>query len=196
MKKNTNTYDSLVNFLWETGLLKRVKRSGWWVCGVKDPESVADHSLRCAVLGYLLARLEKADPLKVFLMTVFGDIHEARTTDLHKMAQMYFDVQTADQKAYAQQSAGLPAGIRAELLRSRNEYVAQKSIESIVARDADILECLLQAREYSADGYASAHAFTKKAPRFLRTRSARLMWRRAQKSDPAQWWRVLSSFNR
>ena len=43
---------------------KRVKRSGWWVAGIDDPESVAEHSYRTALLGYILASLEGADPTK------------------------------------------------------------------------------------------------------------------------------------
>ncbi|CAM5298637.1 HD domain-containing protein [Streptomyces californicus] len=32
-------------FLLEMGMLKRAKRSGWWIAGVKDPETIAEHSL-------------------------------------------------------------------------------------------------------------------------------------------------------
>ena len=59
---------SAVNFFAEIGLLKKIKRSGWWVAGIKDPESVAEHSFRCAILGYYMAHLEKADPFKVMAM--------------------------------------------------------------------------------------------------------------------------------
>lgn len=46
----------IANFLYEAGQLKRVARSGWWTAGIKHPESVAEHSWRSAVLGYLLAK--------------------------------------------------------------------------------------------------------------------------------------------
>jgi len=66
---------NIVDFIAEAGLLKRIARSGWWVIGIKDQESVADHCFRCAVLGFILAKMEKADPYKVLLMTLFnGDI--------------------------------------------------------------------------------------------------------------------------
>ena len=32
-------YKNVLDFISEAGLLKRVKRSGWWVLGIKDPES-------------------------------------------------------------------------------------------------------------------------------------------------------------
>ena len=34
---------SVLDFISEAGLLKRVSRSGWSVVGIKDAESVADH---------------------------------------------------------------------------------------------------------------------------------------------------------
>ena len=78
---------NIVEFILETGVLKRTPRSGWSLLGIDHAESVADHSFRCAVIGYLLARMEKVSVHQVLLMTLFNDIHEARITDLHKMAQ-------------------------------------------------------------------------------------------------------------
>ena len=78
--------EAILELVCEAGLLKRVQRSGWWVLGIKNAESVAEHSFRCAVVGYVLAHMEQADAYKVLVMCLFGDMHEARITDLHKMA--------------------------------------------------------------------------------------------------------------
>jgi putative hydrolases of HD superfamily len=56
--------NSVANFLFETGTLKNHKRTGWWIAGVKDPESVAEHSWRAALLASIIAELEGADPAK------------------------------------------------------------------------------------------------------------------------------------
>jgi putative hydrolase of HD superfamily len=58
------TMQNLAQFLFEVGYLKRVRRSGWWLLGNKTPESVAEHSFRCTIIGYLLARSEKLMPLR------------------------------------------------------------------------------------------------------------------------------------
>lgn len=55
--------NSMAKYLYEMGQLKRVKRSGWWMAGITDTESVVEHSFRTAMLGYILASLERADPL-------------------------------------------------------------------------------------------------------------------------------------
>lgn len=186
----------LVDLILEAGMLKRVGRSGWSVLGIDACESVADHSMRCAVIGYILARMEKTDPYIVLLMTLFGDLHEARITDLHKMAHRYLDVAQAEDAAFNDQLRGLPKGMREELAGTRREYRRQETKAAIVARDADILECLIQAREYYEQGYRQAKKFMVKAPGFLKTKSARSLWKAAQKADLNTWWTRLTTFTR
>lgn len=194
MTKRDDT--NLLNLIAEAGMLKRVRRSGWWVLGIKDVETVADHSFRCAVIGYILACMEKTEPYKVLLMTLFNDIHEARISDLHKMAHRYIDGQKAEDKAFREQIAPLPKNMKNELSGMHAEYRLQKTKESIVARDADILECLIQAKEYKEHGYKEAFRFMKKAPSKLKTKSAKKLWSLAKTMDLNKWWERLSEFKR
>lgn len=186
----------LLDFISEAGMLKQVQRSGWSVLGIKHSESVADHSFRCAVIGYILAHMENIDPYRVLLMTLFNDIHESRIFDLHKMAQRYIDGRKAEDKSFYEQVKSLPSSIRTELTDMRKEFLAQITKESIVARDADVLECLVQAREYQAHGFREAVKFMKKAPEVLKTKSARKLWNLAKVIDINNWWTKLSDFPR
>ena len=194
--KQEKQLKKIIQFIAEAGMLKRVLRSGWSVLGIKAAESVADHSFRCAVLGYVLAQMEKIPPYKVLLMTLFNDIHEARITDLHKMAQTYIDTEAAEDTCYEKQVYSLPLAMRTELGSLRCEYRKQCSRESIVARDADILECLIQAKEYQEHGFRQAAKFMHKAPKFLKTKSAKKIWQLAKVSALNDWWFHLSDFKR
>ncbi|MFH1754909.1 MAG: HD domain-containing protein [Candidatus Latescibacterota bacterium] len=188
--------ENIVEFIFETGVLKRVPRSGWSLLGIQNPESVADHSFRCAVIGYLLANMEQVSVHRTLLMTLFNDIHEARITDLHKMAQRYIDARPAEDASYEEQVGSLPEGMLQELSDMREEYRGQDSEESIVARDSDILECLIQAKEYYEHGHKSAALFMTKAPQHLKTDSAKKLWRLAQTIDVNEWWARIGSFDR
>ncbi len=188
--------DEALNFFAEAGLLKRIKRSGWWVAGIKDPESVAGHSFRTAVIGYYLAYLEGVDPFKVVTMSLFNDIHEARINDLHKMGHYYIDFKSAEQKVFKDQVAALDARVKKALELMRAEYDVQQTKESLVARDADILECLVQAKEYYDQGHCAAKLFFKTAPRFLKTKNARQLWARLRRWDSSQWWQGVVKFER
>jgi len=187
---------SAINFFAEAGLLKKIKRSGWWVAGIKNPESVAEHSFRCSIMGYYIAHLEKVDPYKVLVMTLFNDIHESRINDLHKMGHYYIDFKAAEKRVYQDQIRDLDRNVKSELDVLRDEYDRQKTRESIVARDADILECLLQAKEYSDSGYTKAKKFFKTAPDHLKTASAKKFWKQIQDWDSGQWWEDIVKFER
>ncbi|MBF0252905.1 MAG: HD domain-containing protein [Candidatus Omnitrophica bacterium] len=186
----------ILNFIAEAGILKRVKRTGWWMLGIANEESVADHSFRCAVIGYFLAKKEKAKVEKVLLMTLFNDIHESRITDLHKVAHTYIDVRKAEKDVFKDQVKSLDEPIKNEMISFRDEYDQQETLESIVARDADILECLVQAKEYEEAGYKKAKKFFVKAPEHLKTVSAKKMWECLQSWDSSLWWEKIGKFER
>lgn len=195
-KIKINRILSAVNLFAEAGLLKKIKRSGWWVAGIKDPESVADHCFRCAVMAYYLAHLEKVDPYKTLVMALFNDIHESRINDLHKMGHYYIDFKDAEKRVFKDQVEHIDTKIKREMTAFRSEYDAQASKESIVARDADILECLIQAKEYYDNGHTKAKKFFQKAPDHLRTKSARLLWNEIKDWDSGSWWEKVVKFER
>ncbi|MCK5178493.1 MAG: HD domain-containing protein [Candidatus Omnitrophica bacterium] len=195
-KKEKNGLNSAVNLFAEAGLLKKIKRSGWWVAGIKDPESVAEHSFRCAIMGYYIAHLEKVDPFTVMAMALFNDIHEARINDLHKMGHHYIDFKEAEKEVFKDQVADLDKSVKNEMTAFRREYDAQKTKASIVARDADILECLLQAKEYYDSGYLKTEKFFKTAPDHLKTKTARRFWKQIKQWDSSQWWEDIVKFER
>ena len=194
--KKINPQVAALNFFAEAGLLKRVKRSGWWVAGIKDPETVAEHCFRCAIIGYYLAHCEGVDPYKVVTQTLFNDIHEARINDLHKMGHHYIDFRNAEQKVFADQIAPLEKRVKESLKNIREDYDRQQSPESIVARDADILECLIQAREYVDLGFPVARTFFKRAPDHLKTSTAKKLWQQALIWDSHAWWQNVVKFER
>ena len=173
-----------------------IKRSGWWVAGIAHPESVAEHCFRCAMIGFYMAHLEKVDPYKVVVMALFNDIHEARINDLHKMGHHYIDFKAAEKKVFKDQIKFLDGKISSELKNFRSEYETQTTPAGIVARDADILECLLQAKEYFAQGFPGAKKFFHQAPAHLKTKTAKKMWQQMKIWDPGKWWEKVVKFER
>ena len=186
----------ILDFFAEVGKLKQVKRSGWWMVGIPYEESVAEHSFRCAAIGYVLAHMEGADALKVLTMTLFNDLHEARMNDQHKVAHRYLNVREGERAAFNEQVESLEGDMKKDLKAAKEEYDAQKTPESIIARDADILECLIQAKEYADQGFRSAEKFFKQAPDHLKTESARRLWEEARSWDSSSWWERLGKFER
>ena len=186
MSKN-NAHEQLLDFFAEVGQLERVRRSGWWTVGIKDCESVAEHSFRCAIIGYCLSKIEGCNTEKTVLMCLFNDIHEARINDLHKVVQRYINLPTIEKKALKEQTENIPYDIGKSIKILMNALWEEKSHESILARDADILECMLQGKEYYEQGYKQAKEFYTKSLPLLKSKSARKLGRSLTKWDSRAW---------
>jgi len=183
----------IAKFLFEMGQLKRVKRSGWWIAGVKDPESVAEHTFRTAVIAYLLARLEGVDTGKAVLMALFHDMPETRTNDAHRIVRRYAKWDEVDRKAVDEQSKRPPNEMATQMATLFEEFEKEASPEAKVVRDADLLECIVQAREYQALGYRDVVDWIFNAQRVLRTDSAKRIAAECIKTEPKEWWQGLKA---
>jgi putative hydrolase of HD superfamily len=159
------------------------------VAGVRDPESVAEHSFRAAWIGWLLARKAGADASRVALMCLLNDLHEARINDQHRVAQTYFDAPRAEANAFRDQVANLADG--SELDALFREFQTGTSPEAQLARDADRLECAFQAREYEYEGCAACRDWLVNARDSLATREGRDLFAALSDSDPLEWMRGL-----
>jgi putative hydrolase of HD superfamily len=185
----------LTKFLFETGQLSRVKRSGFSLVGVTEPHSVAEHCQRAAVIGYFLAKLEKADSHKVTLMCLFNDIHEARIGDINKVGHRYVDCKPAESKAHTEQFESLGSEGK-ELLALMTEYQQRSTHDADVARDADLLENALEAREYVTIGFKGAQNWLDNIAKIIKTDSGKKLLKEIEKSDPNDWWKNLKKIER
>ncbi|WKK25773.1 HD domain-containing protein [Streptomyces olivoreticuli] len=178
-----------VGYVMEMGALKRAKRSGWWIAGVKDPETIAEHSFRTAIIGSVLAMMEGADPAKVALLCTFHDTQETRVGDIPWIGRRYLtaakneDV-TADQVADAHPAVA--AGIQAVV----EEYEHGESPEVLIAHDADKLECMIQGLEYLEQGYSNAQEWVASTRAKLKTPSAIALADAAQGMSSIEWQRT------
>jgi putative hydrolase of HD superfamily len=183
----------IAEFLYETGQLKRVKRSGWWIAGVENPETVAEHSFRTVVIAYILAQLEGVDLEKVLPMALFHDMGEARTNDAHRIIRRYADWRNVDKRAMGEQSKRLPEKVANEVVSLFEEFEKEVSSEAKLARDADLLECLIQAREYQVLGYHDVVDWILNAQAALATEPAKKIAAECLKTEPREWWQGLKA---
>ncbi|MGH3589239.1 MAG: HD domain-containing protein [Pseudonocardia sp.] len=168
------------------GALKRIRRTGWWHAGVRDPESVAEHSLRVAQLASLIAAIEGAEPGRAALLATWHDSQETRTGDIPHTAKPYLEQRSAE-VITADQTASLPDTARKTVQEAVAEYEAQRTPEAHCAKDADKLECLIQAIEYQDAGYARVQGWIDSARHGLRTDTARRVADAALRISPLAW---------
>jgi putative hydrolase of HD superfamily len=186
MANEADQANGTTGFLLEMGMLKRAKRSGWWIAGVKDPETIAEHSFRTALVGAVLAMMEGADPAKVALMCVFHDTQETRIGDIPHIGRRYLDAASNEAVTADQVSAAHPA-VATGVQRIVEEYEHGSALEVIVAHDADKLDCLLQAVEYREQGYQNVQGWIDTSMSNLKTASAQTLAEAALTMTSVQW---------
>ena len=76
-------YQRLLTFFKLSGELKKQIRTGWLVkAKIDQPESVADHVFRTALIAMIIGPLKKLDLCKLLEMAILHDLDEVITGDL------------------------------------------------------------------------------------------------------------------
>jgi len=174
--------DRIVNFFFEIATLRRLTRSHRQM--IQDvSDNISDHSFRVAVIGMILAELEKTDTNKVLKMCLFHDIAEARTGDANSINQQYLDIH--EREAIKDQVSKLPIG--KEILNLIDELEEQKSRESIVAKDADLLDQMVLQQEYFYKDSINGKIWQNHTEGRLKTKTAKKLAKKIRESNPFEW---------
>ena len=183
----------ILKFFYEMGQLSRVKREGWRLLGIEHPESIADHSLRAAQIGWVLASLEGyKDPNEVAAMLIFHDIGECRVGDLHKLANRYV---TADETTAVKEQVSR-LGSAGDAVLSLWHQIEDRTTEAgIIAKDADLLELAVRAREYIEQGFADASEWFDAARQRIKTKSAKELLEQLPHVSSSSWWHGLKKLD-
>jgi putative hydrolase of HD superfamily len=146
--------DRIIDFIAEAGKLKRLPRTGWVESSVPDPESVADHSFRVALISLILADIRGLDSLMSVRMALIHDLAEAETGDLTPTQKSVSPdaVRQAEEEAIERLITMLPEQIRGLYASTWREFTESITEEARLVRDADKLEMVMQASEYEKEG--------------------------------------------
>lgn len=188
----SNSSQSLTNFVFELGLMKKFEHCGTKFAGIKHPDSLADHTARAAQIGFMLAFAEEGDPYRVSAMCTFHDIGEIRVGDAHRIAMRYLKMQPGEENAMLEQTEPLPPQIKEEIRGLWLEFHGQKTKNSHIARDADLLETMFEAKEHVDNGYKAAERWLQNGSKHLKTKSAQALYSKLKVTHFADWWDELN----
>jgi len=175
---------NIANFLFEVGMLKRTPRTGFQFLG-SGAQSVAEHSFRTAMIGYVLAQLDgEVEVARVVQLCLFHDLPEARTGDQNYVNKKY--VQVDEMKAVADLAQQLPFG--ADYRATLEEFIDRESREAELAHDADQLEMVLSLKERKDLGNRYADEWYPFCRARLKTEGARTLAETIWQTDSSRWW--------
>jgi len=147
----------VIEFCKIVGNLKKVERTGWTtVIGIQNPESVAEHIYRTAVIAMVIGDLKGLDTEKMMRMALIHDLTEALTGDWDQFAKKKLGMDKFKQKEdeAIKKIMGLtPENLRSKYLKLWNELVEQKSEEAKLVMELDKIELIFQAYEYGKEGH-------------------------------------------
>lgn len=147
-----NKYKRIANFLFEIGTMRKLPRMHRQTLLTDDvSDTIASHSYRVALIAWILAKEENADPYKTVMMALLHDVAEARTGDHNWVHKRY--VKLFEDEVHKEQLGTLPFPDFKEFI---DEYMERKSPESIIAKNADLLDQVLLLREYEWQGNKEA----------------------------------------
>jgi len=138
----------LLRFFHLAGRLKTTPRAGWALRGIGEPESVAEHSHRVALLAMVLAPRAQPplDAQRCVAMALVHDLAEALVGDITP----YDGIEPADKRRREDEAMRELAALAGDdrLLALWREYDAAASPEARFVKELDKLETVLQAWEY------------------------------------------------
>ena len=145
--------EGLVDFLKCAGKLKRLPRTGWVESGVDEPESVADHSYRTALIAMILSDLQGFDTAKAIRMALLHDIAEAEMGDLtpRQKEDKGPTFSNEERETAARLLSKLPGNLAGGYIALLEEFFKMPSPEAKVVANADKVDMVLQAIEYEEE---------------------------------------------
>jgi putative hydrolase of HD superfamily len=179
----------VVNFFFELMVLKRIQRAGLRNVGIAQPDSVAEHVMLTAQIAYLLGKIEKVNAERSALIALFHDNGETRIGDVNFITKLYLEHDKAEEKSFLDQIKGLPG--EEEIKALYNEWREQKTKEAIVARDADILELVLQAKSHLDQGNKLLNLWIDYWENELKTSSAKEILKMIRRTSIDEWWKEI-----
>ncbi|MFA6252413.1 MAG: HD domain-containing protein [Candidatus Paceibacterota bacterium] len=185
---------NIVNYIFEVGVLSKELHNGMKLIGATNIDSVAEHALRAAQIGYILTVMENEkhalglSPERVASILVFHDNGEVRIGDLHKVASRYIDSHEAEEKAFFEQSEVLPEKAKEELRKYFKEIEDRTTKEGIIAKDADWLEVAFAAKEQYDLGNGLAMDWIDNVGKAIETDSAKELFGVMKETRFTEWW--------
>ncbi len=149
---------NFIEFQQKMGKLKHLCRAGWVIRNVPEPETVAAHSWRMAMMAM---QMEKeiiamgADINKVIKMCIAHDAAEAIVGDIiPEKHQTEENKITKDEKRILEQKAISELSLQSEMPVLKDlfdEYENNETAEAVIVKNLDKVDMLLQAYEYKLE---------------------------------------------
>jgi len=176
----------LLKIIFELGVLSRTPRTGLYQVGITNQETTAAHVFRTTALAYFIAQEEGADTNKVLKMCLVHDFPETRLLNQTFVQKKYYSVEDKMNNVLSEQLRDLKGS--EELKEAFDEFKKGESKEAQVVQDANILEALIEAKEYIQQGIKIMERWFLDKRKELITETAKKLFDVLEK-ETIYWWK-------
>lgn len=125
-----------------------MKRTGWVLRNIPDPETIAGHMYRMAMLSFLVDNEENLDKIKIMQMALIHDLAECIVGDITPKCGVPPDEKHRREDEAMMNICNLLGDKGPSILQMFREYEKQESPEAQYVKDLDRLDLIMQAYEY------------------------------------------------
>ncbi len=143
--------------------LKKQRRTGWTLRGIRDGESLADHCFGVVVLTWFLGRAQtqtmSINVDRAVQLAIMHELAECRVGDIPFPALRYIKEKAAAESAAVTDMMAPLGEAGCEAAASFSEFEAGATLEARFVRAVDKLEMLFTAADYEWSGVRSLADF-------------------------------------
>ncbi|XP_026271998.1 5'-deoxynucleotidase HDDC2 [Frankliniella occidentalis] len=148
----------MLDFLFLVGKLKHVKRTGWVLRHVPDPECVAGHMHRMAIITFLLDSSETSvDKVKCMQLALIHDLAECIVGDITPHCGVDPEEKHRREDEAMKELCDLAGVSGVELYSLYKEYEAKMTPEAKFVKELDSLDMILEAFSYEKEENQPGH---------------------------------------
>ncbi|OIO44765.1 MAG: phosphohydrolase [Candidatus Nealsonbacteria bacterium CG_4_10_14_0_8_um_filter_35_10] len=185
VKLNSET-KKLVDFLFETRILKYLPKSSLSYLRSPFPENVAEHTFYVTIIAWILANLEKADENKIIKMALIHDLAEVRGGERNLINKFYS--QTLNEPRIIKEISKDHNLKNFGIEKLFEEFFEEKTKEAKITKDADVLADMLLEKEVLDSGNQKAKRWLAVSLSRLKTKGGKDLGKLLIGTDSDAWW--------
>jgi len=185
-EKKDERLKKLVNFLLEARVTKHLPKASFHFVAGPLKESVAEHCFTVTIVGWVLAKLERANEDKIIKMCLIHDLSEPRGGERNLVNKFYS--QTLNELAIVKEISEVNNLEDFKITPLFKEFWELKTREAKVARDADILAQMMWEKENLDIGNKKAQKWVDFSLSRLKTKSGKELGETLKQADSDKWW--------
>jgi len=186
MKKGDNKIKNVIKFLLEARALKHLPKASFHYIAGPIKENVAEHCFNAAMIGWVLAKLERVNEDRVIKMCLIHDLSEPRGGERNLVNKFYS--QTLNEVTIVKEIAENEGLEEFKISPLFKEFWGMKTKEAKVAHDADGLAQMVWEKENFEMGNKKAGKWVDFSISRLGTKNGKLLGEELAKTESDEWW--------